>query len=113
MTKSPSERFVELAIEGGWKGYLKYTDYKQGAAGLIGENSDMVAEIFLDKTAWEAVGKALGWVALEQHDHAPDQACHGFCVKDVKGNGWLARQHRFIDHLAEGNDINSALEKIL
>lgn len=50
--------------------------------------------VFLDPSFWLALGKARGWRQFDYHTDKPRK-------------GWLPKWHRFIDHLAEGKDVES------
>lgn len=60
--------------------------------------------IFLDPYFWQALGKAEGW-----EPNFIDKTS-----KKIEANGeWLQMQHEFIDHLAEGKDIDSFFINLL
>lgn len=67
-----------------------------------------MAEILLDKTAWEAIGKIKGCVCTGDIRQPACSKCGGWT-----GNPWQKLWHHFIDQLVEGNDINVSLDKIL
>ena len=52
------------------------------------------ANIFLDPQFWQSLGKALGWATQFDEDK-------GFNYQ------WKDYWHKFIDHLADGKDIES------
>jgi hypothetical protein len=54
-----------------------------------GQHDIRESEVFLDPSFWQALGKARGW--------APE----------TEEKQWLYYWHRFIDHLAEGKDLES------
>jgi hypothetical protein len=56
--------------------------------------------IFLDPLFWQALGKARGWQAPESRN------------RDVLNGEWVDQWHRFIDHLAEGNDAESFFSRL-
>lgn len=96
-----THQFIEDAIAGGWK---PYND--------IHNINDLEAcyrfEILLDPLAWQAVGKTRGWDRLT--DVAGDSNTPEYSNWFPYTWGW--RQHRFIDHLADGKSIEEALTAI-
>lgn len=98
---SAVERMIKAAIDGGWgkandyrpdiKSYFDFMSF-YGAIGIY--------QALLDPTFWQCAGKSLGWTWGDGY------------TEPVEAN-WQFHWHRFIDHLADGHDINSALEKIV
>lgn len=64
------------------------------------------AEICLDPLFWQAMGKGLGWTTVPM-----DEGNHRHLGQ--RYHEWHYRMHRFIDHLAEGKDIESFFKKLL
>jgi hypothetical protein len=103
------ERIINAAIDGGYEKAKECCVYSNHY-----ECRD-IETILLDTTFWECAGKSLGW----------ESYCSGNVfiatwrklLKDQSGVGtvpyWQYKWHTFIDYLANGHDINSALEKIL
>lgn len=83
------EKAYKLAREGGYEGRV-YAP-KLGAE-------------LLDPLFWQALGKAEGW---EKVDSAIT-----FSVF-FKGNTWKGYWHSFIDHLAEGGNVDEFFNKLL
>lgn len=54
--------------------------------------------LFLDPLFWQALGKGLGWTWEGEHETGIP--------------AWNRVWHSFIDHLAEGKDINSFFEEL-
>jgi len=127
-----TQQFIEDAIEGGWtvqRSYYaspvkflrlkhfndQYTTIEIDDTTMV-ENEGVEAEvqvttthqtcsILLDPLTWQAVGKTRGW--------RPD-------YKDIDAFGrerimseTRTRLHAFIDHLADGDDIETALSKLV
>lgn len=86
------EKAIQKAISGGYVTGFMYDRLAKidplGAAEIL----------FLDPKWWQSLVRA------DQESGDSEQF-----VKDVA----LARWHRFIDHLAEGKDINSFFEELL
>lgn len=81
-------------------------DYKAIKPNEKGRIHDkFIAEILLDKDFWQAIGKAI------DHNEYEKALAQGVFVYSEKWD-WLYQWHRFIDHLAEGKDINSFFETI-
>jgi hypothetical protein len=59
---------------------------------------DNYCQIFLDPLFWQALSQALNWVACREAGLAP--------------NDWLANWHRFVNHLADGRDVESFFESL-
>ncbi len=81
---------IRDAVEkGGYKTTLTLLELNTGAGKHFA---------LLDRTFWQALGKARGWRDEEDScESSSCQHCHGYMMK------W----HRFIDHLAEGKDAES------
>ena len=118
-----TQKFVEDAIAGGWRASHGYTGGVQvrsyGVA--LGHNSHLkeivhpAGEILIDPLAWQAVGKARGWKCYEraemyQYERGVMDEEDSFV--EIELETWRHRQHRFIDHLADGLTIDEALSAI-
>ncbi len=87
-------RFIEDAIKGGWdRDEIRWYFDENGG---WDEVPDLV---FLDPLAWQAVGKTRGWTE-DLPSGKPSTI------------GWQHEWHRFIDALADGKDIEKALQVI-
>ena len=84
---------VRMAIEKG--GYDSH--WKDERGGDIGEKYDEV--ILLDRSFWQALGRSLGK--------------HESNSTEVMGYWWKDTWHRFIDWIAEGNDVAEFFEHLL
>ncbi len=104
-TKTAVQTFIEDAIAGGWgvqanghRGVEKVghvgNKYFYIHAPDGGTYREQTAFMLLDPIAWRAVGKTRGWKERQY-------------VYSIRG-----RMHRFIDALADGDDIETALTKI-
>lgn len=58
-------------------------------------------EDLFDPLFWQALGKGLGWDIKH-----PCPTCNNLDAK-ISYPEWIYQMHRFIDHLAEGKDIDS------
>lgn len=102
---SAVERMVQAAIDGGWKGVI-YDTCSHCEELAMSPCSTHIERALLDPNFWSAAGKTLGWAKRSKYymdDH------------QTRKYGTRARynMHLFIDHLADGHDINSALEKVI
>lgn len=96
-----TQQIIQDAIEGG---YLS-SDEKMidGLTNYFSEK-ELMSDWLLDPLFWQAVGKTRGWVGK------PLEAENG----DFEGKShWKDKWHQFIDYLAEGDDIETALSKIV
>lgn len=84
-----TQRAIEMAQEAGWK--AKSSAFKLTSQEIADEYIELAV---LDPEFWKCLGKAKGW-------DSPD------------GPMWLFKQHRFIDHLAEGKESESFFQLIL
>ena len=96
-----TEKFIEAAIEGGWDkaktpGCLVTLEGEQYA----------VTGILLDPTAWQAVGKTLGWGKRSKY-YMSEHLTRKY------GKRYRYEMHIFIDHLADGLTIEEALAEIM
>ncbi len=108
------EKAIKKAIEGGWDSCTcGFTINKlNGHASYCSMNqtSGWSTSIFLDPLFWQALGKAEGWGKTETTEIVNyGLPAEDFLVIDT----WLYEWHNFIDHLAEGKDINSFFEELL
>lgn len=103
---------IQKAIEGGYKlpndtdysaSYVKIknvrgrtTDFVFGQFGSQCLGTIPTADILLDPLFWQALGKAMGWEFRSDHKEP-----------------WKKEWHRFIDHLAEGKDVESFFKDLL
>lgn len=96
--KTPTQRFIEDAIAGGWKGLSEFTHWELGNNGktlICGVNTlykISIEEILLKPSAWEAVGRQRGW---PEH---PDYLSY--------------KMSEFIIKIADGKTIDEALKAI-
>ncbi|MFA5990475.1 MAG: hypothetical protein WC803_12840 [Sphingomonas sp.] len=69
-------------------------------------------DFLLDPEFWKCLGKAMGW---EEDYYHLDYRLHDDKILDefiAHRPEWNYRQHRLIDHLAEGGTINSYFETL-
>jgi hypothetical protein len=107
-----TEQAIKKAIEGGfdvrWNpAFGAAEEVSKDGNGTILHNQ----QVFLDPSFWQSLGKTLGWNGrwmvqiFTDHD---DQSA------TVEGAGrWKYEWHRFIDHLAEGKDVENYFESLL
>lgn len=113
---------IEKANVGGYNGYPKSFCEECG-----NYESPKGGSIFLDPLFWQALGKAMGWknetcrgcsMTRDRRPEKMEEFC--YCTDpDTSPNKppefiptWLFRWYRFIDHLAEGKDIESFFEQL-
>lgn len=96
-----TEQAIKIAIENGWEGAsLNLVGSVKTLGVRIGlENKEKVC---LDPLFWQALEKGLGW-----HKHGHKYTQGGIKVPIDYGEKWQEHWHHFIDHLAEGKDIES------
>lgn len=107
------QQIIQDAIEGGWKDYMspKYdTPITKETDGVwFNPQSPTirwvpVSECLLDPSFWQAVDKTRGWNVDEG-----DWRRTGFTTL----KNWREHWHQFIYHLAEGDDYETALSKLV
>lgn len=91
-THTAVEQFIEDAIAGG----AKFSEWKSAEDVLSDWDFDLGLAL-LRPDVWQAVGKTRGW-RTELYENGEVE--------------WQHIWHRFIDHLAEGDTIESALTKL-
>lgn len=100
---------IEKAIEGGWSPkYGHHSDLVDSNGEWIGvENSRVVsyAEIALDPTFWQALGKVLGWVRLTKVDENPTRRAAVPTCNEYA--------HRFYDLILTSGDTDKFWDEIL
>lgn len=119
------QQAIQKAIEGGYRNIednyeidgekLRLYRKKDNATTALLEYEYLL----LDPLFWQALGKSLGWES-GQHPHwsftlLKEYDTHiehgGISCKRL--HPWEAQMHRFIDHLAEGKNINSFFKELL
>lgn len=97
---------IQKAIDGGWKPWWIEEGYPYKISTsfvevLMKEQIQFVwwAEFVTDRTFWQALGKALGWSDKDFYENNMVR--------------WFSEWHRFIDHLAEGKDVNEFFTNLL
>jgi len=90
---SATENAIKDAIKGGYQSH-------DALSFLSGLPEYAKAQIWIDPEFWQALGKAREW---RQHENttAKDKVLGRY------GPEWRVQWHRFIDHLAEGKDIET------
>lgn len=107
-------KFVADAIEGDWGTWKSVPEYQTDRifvhewdriiyVELVGAQVP-VSEILLDPLAWQAVGKMRGWGKRSTY-YMPH-------ATRTYGHRYRFEMHRFIDQLAEGKNMDEALEYI-
>lgn len=116
--KTVIQQFIEDAIEGGW--YKNF--FKKGATwsfdgrffyistGTTNVVELTFAEILLDPSAWQAVGKVRGWEDVTFYRSHPDFNENEIVESQVSGHLW--NMHRMIDALAENTSIENYLKTL-
>ena len=93
---------IKDAFKGGYTGNGHATLRENGEVYWSGDS------IFLDRTFWQALGKARGW--------GKKTLSNGMVAnvgRDGYINVWQSYWHDFIDHLAEGKDAESFFTELL
>jgi hypothetical protein len=88
-----TQNFISDAVKGGYK----IDDF------FYGRNAYYPHSVLLDPQAWIAVGNTRGWGINKIDGKVWKTGRDGYI------NVWQSYQHDFIDHLASGKDIESAL----
>lgn len=86
---------IQKAIEGGWRPTFNSLPH-------LHPNREW-QHITSDPLFWQSLGKALGWSGT-------NTACNK-C--GVAFNGWKGHWHRFIDHIAEGKDVDEFFKELI
>lgn len=94
------EIIKQKAIEGGYVTGFMYD--RLAAIDPLGA----VEILLLDPLFWQSLGKALGWKGYNFCEW-------NNCVLIQRIPQWQREWHRFIDHLAEGKDIESFFKQLL
>lgn len=76
--------------------------------------------VFLDPAFWQALGKARGWEGKcsDCYKGEPHKWCQSGSHLDLEPEKyhnnypWRVEWHRFIDHLAEGKEINEFFKEL-
>ena len=108
---------IEKAIERGWKisviepeyytvnGFAIITGVKKGEE-TVQKNFWPMHRVLLDPLFWQALGEAMMW-------NGDGPLGTTFEIGNNRGPAWRNAWHRFIDHLAEGKDVDSFFNELL
>lgn len=94
------EKYIKIAIENGYSYPWKNEE-------LFSESKGVQRYVCLDPLFWQSLGRGLGWKTACYKSLDTDGL-----EKDFQG-AWVWYWHRFIDHLAEGKDIESFFNNLL
>lgn len=116
------QQAIEKAIQGGWEprdSALEHWNKIMPTLHPI-DQARIISEALLQPEFWKALGKSMGWI--ERCDkcgaelYTDSEAFRRYGCDDCKcgdaTEGWLVEWHAFIDHLAEGNSIESYFESL-
>ena len=124
------KQWIEKAIAGGWKKWLKRTKslgIEDDGVHFDYEDFISIEQILLDPKAWEAVGKASGWTEIcNNPDHGFIDAIGGEtarlgcpvcgnnedCVVESTRYKWRDKMHQMVDALAEGKTIEEFIKTL-
>lgn len=129
------EEAIKIAIENGWKpfaGYLRKKFEMEDDCAIFYDKVNVrryyFSDMVLDPLFWQALGKGLGWEPWRLYRNGmatskdyPEHEKHRWVKENSEKIGvfdinspvmswqrvWIAEWHRFIDHLAEGKDIQN------
>lgn len=113
------EQAIKKAIEGGYNAWnspnvVVYeesdTHYSENWVS-IGSFDVHRMELLLDPLFWQALGKQQGW--WERVGKFGINLDMMVTTEDNSQYGWLHYWHRFIDHIAEGGDIDEFFNKLI
>ncbi len=101
------EQALLKAQEGGWK----HKPALQYAFERLPSKEDIMTLdcIFTDPAFWQALGNACGWVT----DETRTQDWKDYVSGEEREKDWKENWHSFIDHIAEGKDIDSFFKELL
>lgn len=95
------EKALKKALEGGWTGgitYLGDRTIEEKVSFFANDYEFCFEKELLNPLFWQALGKAMGWETSPSFDYGTD---------------WATEWHSFIDHLAQGKDIDSFFNELL
>lgn len=104
------QKFIETAIEGGWKPY-----FLEGQAIMkVGDRyaPALFSAIALDPKAWEAVGKVKGWVENDYMFIFPFASKNKDCSIKFQGPEWQARMIMMTFQVSRGKTLESYIETL-
>jgi len=135
------EQAIKKAIEGGWSVQQSYytrqvaftklksvneyhtvveLDFTTQVEDEIGRLKDVpvtetyqTPKIFLDPLFWQCLGKALGWSDLPFWRYGETCKKCGENLGGIRYVQWQYIWHSFIDHLAEGGNIDGFFKNLL
>lgn len=106
-----TQRFIEKAIEGGWKPNRYTKEQWERIKHLYPESG--ISEWQLDPLAWKAVGKVLGWEDSLWVGQMSQLVGEKLETHKWEVPQWQYQMHRMLDALAEGKTPNQYLESIM
>lgn len=74
---------------------------------------DKDSDILLDPLFWQALGEGLGWddFVFDSDGTKATEYSYELSMNGIV-KGWVYKQYDFIDHLAEGKDIESFFNEL-
>jgi hypothetical protein len=114
-----TNKAIKTAVENGYDFKQVQSWYRPVAAfEARGEVIDFPVETFLlDTLFWQALGRGLGWSKRTytekyvKEDYVDSQ--YGQQYQEMSEETWKYQQHRLIDHIQEGQDIESYFKELL
>lgn len=98
------KKAIKIAIENGWIP-KEHTVFRFD---FLSNKNDIYEGNFLnDYLFWQSLGKGLGL------NPTSGQNITSIGTLDIYEAGWIEVWHQFIDHLAEGKDINSFFNNLI
>ncbi len=108
------ETAIRKAIEGGYEIHgmiLKEDNLFYSGHPL---KSEIENKALLDPLFWQALGKAEGWGGKTGENDGSGVTLYGKSIQEAEWvDTWKLRWHSFIDHLAEGKDIDSFFTSLI
>ncbi len=111
------EQAIKKAIEGGYRYGFYLTE--DGKKTNEEKYNHAIKSCILDPLFWQALGKAEGWrqdpsrctgcqtIGCGKANHMTD------CPEKNRPVSWNENWHKFIDHLAKGEDVDSFFKDLL
>ncbi len=109
MTDTYTIQAIKKAVEGGWRPKHSARFMENVEGGEVNAIIQVADHFALDPSFWQALGRVEGWGDWTYEDYMKYPGAIG----EYKYKTWHWHQHRLLDHINEGESIESYFKELL